>query len=179
MIRSATIRGRHRLQLSRSWSDGPHATWLMLNPSRADGTRDDPTITRCINFARHWEFDGIHVVNLFTRITPSPAELLNSRRLNHPDADHALHTALAGAGVVICAWGAHARHPKVARRVKQVVAIAAKSHASLHHLGLTKHSHPRHPLYLPAHLEPIPWNPRPQIRSSKCTPGKTQHAQRH
>jgi hypothetical protein len=36
-----------------------------LNPSTADENQDDPTITRCINFAKSWGYGGVCVTNLF------------------------------------------------------------------------------------------------------------------
>ncbi len=39
--------------------------WVMLNPSTADHVHDDPTIRRCMGFARAWGYGGIAVVNLY------------------------------------------------------------------------------------------------------------------
>ena len=47
----------------------------MLNPSRADGSVNDPTITRCINFAKSWGYGRLEVVNLFAYRTPKPSLL--------------------------------------------------------------------------------------------------------
>ncbi len=44
----------------------PAAVFIMLNPSTADASLDDPTIRRCRHFAKAWSCDGIAVVN-FTR----------------------------------------------------------------------------------------------------------------
>jgi hypothetical protein len=53
MKMSATIAsdGLYRYSLS-IWSDRlPRIGFIMLNPSTADATKNDPTIRRCINFA--------------------------------------------------------------------------------------------------------------------------------
>jgi len=34
-----------------------------LNPSTADENENDPTITRCINFAKSWGYGGVCVTN--------------------------------------------------------------------------------------------------------------------
>ena len=47
----------------------------MLNPNRADAEVNDPTITRCINFARSWDYGRLEVVNLFAYRTPKPSLL--------------------------------------------------------------------------------------------------------
>ena len=46
-----------------------------LNPSRADGRRDDPTLRRLQRFAHHWGYHHLIVLNLFARISPSPSLL--------------------------------------------------------------------------------------------------------
>ena len=56
---------QYRYVLTRQWNDSEPVTWIMLNPSTADADKDDPTIRRCIGFAKAWGHGGIHVVNLF------------------------------------------------------------------------------------------------------------------
>lgn len=46
-----------------------------LNPSRADGQRDDPTLRRLQGFSQHWGYHHLVVLNLFARISPSPSQL--------------------------------------------------------------------------------------------------------
>jgi hypothetical protein len=48
----------------------------MLNPSTADGKEDDPTIRRCIGFAKSWGNGSLEVVNLFGFRATDPKELL-------------------------------------------------------------------------------------------------------
>ena len=45
------------------------------DPSRADAKVNDPTITRCINFAKSWGYGKLEVVNLFAYRTPHPSLL--------------------------------------------------------------------------------------------------------
>lgn len=155
MIASATISecGRYRSHLSRMWSperDNPareHALFIMLNPSTADAEKDDPTIRRCIGFAREWGCTGVVVVNLFQFRATDPNELLKPGiPLNPRDADATIADAMAQTHVVVAGWGA--LHPSLAYRAREVAAIAERRDRRLHHLGLTKAGHPRHPLYL-------------------------------
>ena len=55
MQSGAVITGNYRYLLWREWnSDRKTVSFIMLNPSRADAELNDPTITRCINFAKSW-----------------------------------------------------------------------------------------------------------------------------
>ncbi|HDR1569813.1 TPA: DUF1643 domain-containing protein, partial [Pasteurella multocida] len=58
--------GTYRYVLWRIWDTLlPRITFIGLNPSTADESNDDPTIRRCINFAKKWGYGGIYMVNLF------------------------------------------------------------------------------------------------------------------
>jgi len=68
--------GRYRWWLSRRWRDGaPTLLFLGLNPSSADGRRDDPTLRRLIGFADGWGYGAVEVLNLFAWISADPKEL--------------------------------------------------------------------------------------------------------
>ncbi len=46
---------KYRYRLSRCVGESSHRLlFIMLNPSKADETHNDPTIRRCIGFARGW-----------------------------------------------------------------------------------------------------------------------------
>lgn len=64
-----------RFELRRWWVEKPErwATWLMSNPSNADGYRDDPTILRVIWFSQSWGYDGAIIVNTSPIICSKPA----------------------------------------------------------------------------------------------------------
>lgn len=97
--------GLYRYRLWRRWGIGPHATWIMLNPSTADADLDDPTIRRCIGFARAWGFSAIEVVNLFALRATNPRELGRSADPIGPDNDRHLSEAGRAAELRIAAWG--------------------------------------------------------------------------
>ena len=76
--------GVYRYKLSRIWApDIPPALFIMLNPSTADANQDDPTIRRCIAFAKRLGHGGLLVGNLFALRSTNPARLFaveDSRR---------------------------------------------------------------------------------------------------
>lgn len=139
--------GLYRYNLLRVWNDMlPRACWIMLNPSTATATTDDPTIRRCMGFARAWGYGGIEVVNLFAWRATDPAELLTqtSEKVG-PDNDQHILESSARCGVRIAAWGVHG---KLGDRGRHVLAMLTHPLREVYHLGLTKDGYPRHPLYV-------------------------------
>ena len=135
--------GRYRYRLRRWWAPGPRVAFVMLNPNAADAVRDDPTIRRCISFARGWAFGSVDVVNLFGYRTRDPRELL---RVGDPvglENDRFLRRAVRSADLSVCAWGAAAA---AATRAKVIADLF--DGCALRCLGRTLSGAPRHPLYL-------------------------------
>jgi hypothetical protein len=66
---------RFRYRLGRRWGQGAAVCFVLLNPSTADEVVDDPTIRRCIAFARSLGYGGLEVVNLYAYVATDPAEL--------------------------------------------------------------------------------------------------------
>lgn len=155
-VRSSAILspcGSYRYRLVRQWGVGALLPFVMLNPSTADATADDPTIRRCIGFARREGADGIMVNNLFALRATDPADLLH-----HPDPhgpDNGRHLAsLAAAPNVVCAWGAE---PMAAQKGLALAAVLRRSGVRVTCLGITKQGHPRHPLYVRADQPLVEW----------------------
>src|SRR5271165_6802401 len=68
----------------------------MLNPSKADEATDDPTIRRCIGFARSWGFGSLAVGNLFAYRATYPDELCASPDPVGSENDYWLTTDSSG-----------------------------------------------------------------------------------
>lgn len=135
----------YRYLLTRVLRDGPSTLlFIMCNPSTADGTTDDPTIRRCLGFARDLQFDRLHVVNLWAiRSTAPQAVRLPNAVGSHNDL--IIRAQIKLAHTIVCAWSDWgATHG----RDQQVRSIAQSCGRTLHCLGLTKSGNPRHPLYL-------------------------------
>ena len=151
--------GRYRYHLGRRWSAvEPLLAIIMLNPSQADGSVDDPTIRRCMGLAQGWGFGAIAVVNLFAYRSPHPTELRQAADPIGPDNDNALITAAHSADQIVLAWGNWGRWRG---RDRTVLALLAPAQPKLCCLGYNRTGQPRHPLYLPRQTQPIPWLPEP------------------
>lgn len=140
---------RYRYWLSRTWSAERPVTFVMLNPSTADANVDDPTIRRCVGFAKRWRYGGLRVVNLYAYRATRPATLFRADDPVGPDNDDHLKSAFADSNLVVAAWGGHA----VVERVRQVLSFAPVLTA----LAVTRSGQPAHPLYLPATATPKRW----------------------
>jgi hypothetical protein len=146
--------GLYRYRLTRTWDPAVQALgFVMLNPSTADAEIDDPTIRRCVGFARDWGFGGIAVANLYAFRATKPADLWLAADPVGPENDEHLAALFTtpSVGMVVAAWGANARPDRVAHVASLPGAI------TLHALGLTKDGAPRHPLYMPKTAQPQPW----------------------
>lgn len=142
--------GRYRYWLTRECGvpkpRTPQVMFVMLNPSTADSTTDDPTIRRCRGFAQSWGADGLIVANLYALRSTDPKALWASHDPVGLWNDHHLKELLGAAtrGHVVCAWGANAKPERVA----EFIELANRSNCRLWCLGVTKSGAPRHPLYI-------------------------------
>lgn len=156
VIASAVISdcGKYRYSLTRIWDESkPKVMFIMLNPSTADGIKDDPTIRRCIGFAKSWGFGGLYVCNLFAFRSTNPKELLNT---DNPFGDKNIwHTRqlLDKVEKVICAWGNEKIVDKICGKGNSFENIYY-AYDKLHFIELSKFGTPKHPLYLKSELKP-------------------------
>ncbi len=148
VVKSAVIEGPYRYSLSRVWEyDGKPVVFIMLNPSTADSTKDDPTIRRCMSFARAWGHGGIIVVNLFALRATNPKKLKTHANPVGPRNDSKIfEPCFVSEGPIVCAWG---QHGGFMDRDKHVLKLLKGSRMKTYRIGpTTKGGHPRHPLYL-------------------------------
>lgn len=151
--------GVYRYRLWRIWDADRHPTaFVMLNPSTADASVDDPTIRRCMGFARSWGAGGIVVVNLHAYRATDPRDLMAAAGRGvdviGPDNDAHVRAVFSVVDSVVFAWGAATLGPGVARRVREALPPGVEVSC----LGVTKHGHPRHPLYLAANTARVVFN---------------------
>ena len=127
----------------------PELTFIGLNPSTADAQKDDPTIRRCIGFARRLGFDRMNMLNLFAYRATDPKNLPVDDSVFGPGNSNMLTHYMGIRGLIVCAWGA-TPHPMKERAISIVRERALAYGRDLRCLGTTKNGDPRHPLYLPA-----------------------------
>jgi hypothetical protein len=125
--------------------------FMMLNPSTANEFKPDPTVTRCMGFARLWGHSDLYVYNLFGWRSRDPDELLSANDPIGPENDLVLRS-IPPQWPIICAWGSH---KAVKARLPRVLELLAGR--ELLCLRMTKSGSCEHPLYLPASLRPQPW----------------------
>ena len=176
MIRSAYISecGLYRYTLSRDWDQELSCVyWIMLNPSTADATKDDPTIRRCINYSKAWGFGGAAILNLFAyratqvknleqaakdgvdiigpennRQLDNIAKIVNPKRSKDKRGNV---TVRQKSDIAMIAWG---NHGVLQDRAKEVLSILEEPR----YLRVNKATgQPGHPLYLPKKLTPVLW----------------------
>lgn len=120
------------------------ALFIMLNPSTADASQDDPTIRRCISFAQREGCTELTVVNLFALRATNPKELLihpdpvgplNNERLKEQIEKHTN-------SLIVAAWGAH----KFAQERGTLLKFIWSPQFLC--LGMNKDGSPKHPLYV-------------------------------
>ena len=152
----------YRFELRRVVSESNLGTvcWIMLNPSTADETEDDPTIRRCIDFTRRWGYRDLVVVNVWPFRSTDPKGLqrwlrgwdsgqlaVGIRNWNH------VRTVALASDYVVAAWGTHGQRERGPILVKMLMDAGV----ALHTVRVTPRGAPGHPLYVPKIALPEPW----------------------
>lgn len=120
-----------------------------LNPSTADETKDDPTIRKCIGFAKRWGFGALCMTNLFAWRDTDPDKMKLADDPVGAMNDTYLRKCALGAGMVLAAWGTHGSHLGRASEIQKMLWCGLKC------LGKNKDGSPKHPLYVPYEMMPI------------------------
>lgn len=160
--------GRYRYRLTRSWDASKNKlVFVMLNPSTADAEQDDPTIRKCIGFAKRLGYGGIEVVNLFAYRATDPKELRRQQRADidivGPENDRFIAEAADTHGnTIVFAWGGFAQD--FMWRMLDVRKIVRLRMTPPYCLGYTQAlRQPRHPLMLPYATELEAYRPEAGI----------------
>lgn len=146
----------YRYTLWRRWSECRVSEMMAvigLNPSTADSVNNDPTIRRCIDFAKRWQFQGLIMLNLFSWRATDPAVMIKQIDPIGRENDDAIKEICSHAGRVMLAWGNDGVHMGRAEKVLSMIKplcnpVFLKRNAS---------GQPAHPLYVHSSTQPILW----------------------
>lgn len=142
--------GMYRYNLTRQWGAGwPAVCFIGLNPSTADALVDDPTIRRCVNYAKSWGYGKLIMVNLFAFRATEPKDMMAAADPIGLENDGWVDAAVAEAEITVAAWGKHGKYKGRAEGM-------LKRHGP-RYLKLNKDGSPAHPLYLKKDLQPQVW----------------------
>jgi hypothetical protein len=140
----------YRYSLWRVWDDSkPYAMFIGLNPSTADEVENDPTLNRCIDYAKTWGYGGIYLANLFAFRTKDPEIMKAAPDPVGPENNTSLINLAQKAGIVVAAWGNDGAFLGRSKEVRAMV-------PNLSCLKMNNTGEPAHPLYQPKSAVPIP-----------------------
>jgi len=147
-----------RYALFRNWRSvaarsNEFVAFIGLNPSTADETENDPTVRRCIDYAKRWGFGGMVMLNAFAFRATDPKDMKKQTDPCGPDNDAAIQAIVAKAGKVVACWGCHGRHLNRDDHLAEIL----PRFCDVESLKLTHRGSPSHPLYLRADLVPFKW----------------------
>lgn len=152
--------GKYRYDLWREWEhpkpDEPWCVFSGLNPSKADGKDDDPTIRREVDFAERWGFKRYAKVNAYGLRSTDPTGLWTG--FVEPvgaENDSYIRAWAQRSARFVGAWGDNVQ----LLREHEVKTIVRELGIAIYALRLTKRQHPQHPLRLRADTEPFVWLP--------------------
>lgn len=170
--------GGYRWWLQRTWQpERPTLVFVGLNPSCADGQRDDPTLRRLVAYGRRWGFGRLEVINLFGAVATTPAALKRMadpvgadneawirrclRRLG-PWRSEAIPARESAGAVPVgplgsLLWLGWGNGGAWRGRDRALLALVAEFAVKPFALCRTASGQPRHPLYCPAAMTPGPF----------------------
>lgn len=163
--------GVYRYRLWRVWEPGPRLGFIGLNPSTACAEHDDPTIRKCVGFAKRLGFGGIEVCNLFALRSRWPRALGLAVDPVGPDNDSFLSKMAVRVAACVACWG---NHGGLLGRDGVVEALLGSRRIQLKCLAVTAKGKPGHPLMLPYSAELADFT----REDGYVRPGRTRHHSR-
>ena len=150
---------KYRYKLWRIWNTKkPKCSFIMLNPSKADAFTLDPTVRRCVDYAKQWGYGSLTVGNIFALKSTDPKELYRSDDPVGAGNDQALLEIVKDSDIAITAWGNHGTY--LGRGNAVLNALLPLFSEKMAYLGLSEKGEPLHPLYLLKGAVPIKYQVR-------------------
>ena len=147
---------KYRYTLFRLWDSSlPTILFIMMNPSTADENINDPTVAKCMRYARKWGYGGLYIGNVCAyRATDKMALLSISDPVGTINFSSVLNMATKADMIVI----AHGQLPKGLQfHANNMCDYLRKNNLTLHVIKLSKNNIPCHPLFLSEQLIPKIW----------------------
>lgn len=134
----------------------PHAIMFVgLNPSTANESTNDPTVTRCMNFSWDWGYDFFFMMNVFALRSTDPKLLYTAHQPRGLLNPFYIQRVAQKCNAAVCCWGNHGKYCNAGKHVEMI--LRYKSNIQIFHFGLTNENQPKHPLYLPKDNKIIKW----------------------
>lgn len=124
--------------------------FVLHNPSTADHSSDDPTLRKCLAFARREGCDRVILVNRFAFRSTDKARLLGLPDAVGPLNSAVVPLAFSAGDLLVFAWGL------VDHRIDYVPAWQF-GFLPRQCLGINGDGSPKHPLYLPNDTALVGW----------------------
>lgn len=143
---------KYRYELE--WPTGSGAgmvLFVLANPSTATHLRPDPTVARCIDYARSWGYGWCGVANVRAWRETKPKLVPEDPRAIGPENDSHIGMMATRAALIVCGWGNLG-----GERGREVLRIIRSFGKEPRALAINKDGSPQHPLYLAASLKPFP-----------------------
>jgi hypothetical protein len=140
----------YRFRLVRVWGEGRPLVVIGLNPSTADEHTDDPTIRKCVKFARAWGCGSLVMVNLFAWRSTDPKMLKSVSDPIGENNDGVIlmatrdRRASVDEPMILCAWG---NGGELHGRGAHVAELLRRMGRELLCLKVNENREPAHPLY--------------------------------
>ncbi len=140
---------------------GRRMLFVMLNPSTATDTVDDPTVRRCRGFAMSEDCEFMEIINLFAWRSTNPYGLKDQPfRPNNFEITQWHKSLERKPWRIVAAWGdtgpAWLKN-KIRTRIPVLLESCNMHGRIMHSLGTTNSGMPRHPLYLRSDSELKTW----------------------
>jgi hypothetical protein len=155
----------YRYALWRDWDWQGYANRVMfigLNPSTADETKNDLTISKCIGFAKRWGFGGIEMLNLYAFRATYPEDMVAAADPLGPGNLEAFGYHRSRVGLIVACWGSiTTRHRPYLKWQSTISSVLASIAGPVYCLGKTADGSPRHPSRLGYDTKrELFWSPR-------------------
>jgi hypothetical protein len=130
--------------------------WIALNPSIADESRLDNTLTRIRSLSSVLGFNTFYMTNLFGLVSTDVRSMKRHPEPVGKDNDHHICRIAAEIPTIFVAWGSHGHHRNRDQEVLHLLAPIGRT--DLRCFGTNKDGSPTHPLYLSGKLKPVSYH---------------------